>query len=149
MTMLLSIALRTGLLLQFSVLSFFCLIVSSAPPPVHFPKPVLVPPTEFDCNYDTYSRFHHEPYSEGKRQLPSQRPPKECRSYVVQEVEDAVIKYKSVIEDPDLFKLFENSFPNTLDTAVKWTGYAQDEDGLETDEELAFIITGDMYVPPI
>lgn len=44
----------------------------------------------------------------------------------------------SVIKDPDLYRLFENSFPNSLDTAVKWKGYAVDN----PKEELTFL----MYV---
>lgn len=98
------------------------------------------------CDYNTYSKQSHGPLSLGKRQLPFQRPPKECRTFISLEVEEAIIKFGSIIEDPDLLRLFENSFPNTLDTAVKWKGYAKDEDGKWTDEELAFIITGDMYV---
>lgn len=47
---------------------------------------------------------------------------------------------QSVIQDPDLFRLFENSFPNTLDTAIAWKGFAANN----SEEDLCFIITGDI-----
>ncbi|CAK5269074.1 unnamed protein product [Mycena citricolor] len=42
---------------------------------------------------------------------------------------------KARIKDPDLARLFENTFPNTLDTTVKY---------FNATENLAFIITGDI-----
>ena len=88
--------------------------------------------------------------SEGRYQLPFQRPSEDCRTFYSQEVEDAIERLRAKIADPDLFRLFENAFPNTLDTAVKWKGFAW-KDGKEsesTDEDLAFVITGDMYAFP-
>ena len=98
-------------------------------------------------NYETYARQRHaENRSLGRHELPFQRPSEECRTYRSQEVEDAIDRMRTKIWDPDLFRLFENAFPNTLDTAVKWKGFAWDNgtEGQETDEDLAFVITGDM-----
>lgn len=40
---------------------------------------------------------------------------------------------KSRLKDPDLARLFENTFPNTLDTTVKY---------FDPEKNLAFIVTG-------
>lgn len=90
-------------------------------------------------DYTAYASVGHAPYSAGKYHLPYQRPPPECRTFVSEAVEDTIQQMKNVIADPDLYRLFENSYPNTLDTTVKWKGKVED-----SDEELTFIITGDM-----
>jgi len=105
-----------------------------------------VPLPEPACtDYTSYSLERHQPLTIGKYRLPSQRPPKPCRTFTSQEVEDTIMQIQ--IPDPDLARLFENTFPNTLDTAVKWTGFAKPEHGGSEigNENLAFIITGDMW----
>lgn len=94
---------------------------------------------ECTTDYTTYASTAHAPLSSGKYQLGYQRPPKKCRTFVSDRIEKKIKDMKDVIKDPDLYRLFENSYPNTLDTTVKWTGKA---DGSE--DELTFIITGDM-----
>ncbi|KAI0129016.1 hypothetical protein BJ170DRAFT_579989 [Xylariales sp. AK1849] len=91
-------------------------------------------------NYAVYSRTLHEPVSRGAFQLSAMRPEPACRTFNSTGVEDAILRLKSKIWDPDLFRLFENTFPNTLDTAIKWRGVAANN----TDEELCFVITGDI-----
>ena len=101
----------------------------------------LGPRTPVNCSipYAQYASEPHEPLSSGKYKLGYMRPPKECRTFVSDQVDKKIESLRNVIKDPDLFRLFENSYPNTLDTTVKWLGEA---DG--SDEELTFIITGDM-----
>lgn len=98
-----------------------------------------------DCpNFENYMRSRPGPQSAGRRKFPLVRPPPECRTFPVPAVEEYITKMQAKIADPDLYRLFENSFPNTLDTMVKWHGYAQDADGNDTAEELSYIITGDI-----
>ena len=90
--------------------------------------------------YVDYALEVHEPLSSGKYQLAYQRPSEECRTFKSQGLEDTITRMEGVIKDPDLYRLFQNAYPNTLDTAIAWKGYAANN----TDEELTFIITGDM-----
>ena len=92
-------------------------------------------------DYTDYAATSHAPYSGGKHNLSYQRPAPDCRTFNDSVVESTIANLTSTITDPDLARLFENSFPNTLDTTVKWKGYAAND----SDEELTFIITGDMY----
>ncbi|KAK5995153.1 Meiotically up-regulated gene protein [Cladobotryum mycophilum] len=90
--------------------------------------------------YTDYAGQRHTPYSSGKYALPYQRPGDDCRSYGVPEVEQTIKDMQSKIKDPDLYWLFQNTWPNTVDTTVLWTGAAADN----ANEELAFVITGDI-----
>ncbi|POS85773.1 hypothetical protein EPUL_003794 [Erysiphe pulchra] len=91
-------------------------------------------------DYASYSQAPHEPLSGGRYNLPYMRPQPLCRSFNSSDLEDIIIDMKNVIKDPDLYRLFENCFPNSLDTAVKWRGTAANN----SKEELAFLITGDI-----
>ncbi|KAF2827855.1 hypothetical protein CC86DRAFT_369078 [Ophiobolus disseminans] len=92
------------------------------------------------AQYVDYAKEVHGPLSSGKFKLAYQRPPEECRTFKSQDLETTILRVESVIEDPDLYRLFQNAYPNTLDTAIKWKGYAADNDK----EELTFVITGDI-----
>lgn len=90
--------------------------------------------------YIDYAKVIHEPLSSGRFKLAYQRPSEGCRTFKSQGLEDTVTRLQSVIKDPDLYRLFQNSYPNTLDTAIRWKGYAANN----PEEELTFIITGDI-----
>lgn len=110
-------------------------------------------------DYVDYSQEAHEPFSAGKLKLPYMRPKEQCRTFNSPAVEVSIdpkivnvathnwIPYvnqwylfqkvisdiKARAKDPDLARLFENSFPSTLDTTVKY---------FEPSKNLAFIVTG-------
>ncbi|KAK3395218.1 hypothetical protein B0H63DRAFT_533887 [Podospora didyma] len=93
-------------------------------------------------DYSSFSAQRHEPLSTGKYALSYQRPLPECRTFNSSAVESTITRMTSptVIADPDLARLFENTFPNTLDTAVRWHGHS----ATDPNEELTFVITGDI-----
>lgn len=53
-------------------------------------------------------------------ELPYQRPSKQCRTFESELVEKIIKDMNSSMVDRDLARLFENAFPNTLDTTVRW-----------------------------
>jgi uncharacterized protein len=66
----------------------------------------------------------------------SQRPPVDKRKFVSRAVEETIAQVKATIGDPELAWMFENCFPNTLDTTVQ-----VGQPGGKAD---TFIITGDI-----
>lgn len=90
-------------------------------------------------DYFDYSTEPHPPFSEGRNNLSFQRPDPSCRTFSLPEVEDTINTVRGEIADPDLARLFENAYPNTLDTTIKWKGVSN-----TTGEELTFVITGDI-----
>lgn len=66
----------------------------------------------------------------------SKRPPVEKRTFTSKAVEDLIVEVKKSIKDPELAWMFENCFPNTLDTTVK---HSVNNGKIDT-----FIITGDI-----
>ena len=60
------------------------------------------------------------PRSEGPLALPFQRPAEQCRTFRSDAVEEVIEQITSRMKDRDLARLFENAFPNTLDTTVSW-----------------------------
>ncbi|KAF5387780.1 hypothetical protein D9615_000219 [Tricholomella constricta] len=92
--------------------------------------------TQAQCpDYTTYSQKPHGAPSTGPLALPFMRPEPACRTFNSSAVEKVISDMKSLLRDPDLARLFENTFPNTLDTTVKY---------FNATENLAFIITGDI-----
>lgn len=68
--------------------------------------------------------------------LVSRRPPPPERAFVSPAVEARIRQVRAAIANPELGWLFENCYPNTLDTTVAFHGGAGSED--------TFIITGDI-----
>ncbi|KAH8910816.1 DUF1237-domain-containing protein [Coniochaeta sp. PMI_546] len=106
-------------------------------------------PSPTCVGFESWMASKPGPESMGKRHFPFVRPPPECRTFKSLPLEALIERMRLVIKDPDLFRLFENSYPITLDTMVKWRGYANKTDEetnetYQTDEELTYVITGDI-----
>ncbi|KAI0786378.1 Six-hairpin glycosidase-like protein [Abortiporus biennis] len=86
-------------------------------------------------DYTTFSQSPQGNRSTGPLALPYMRPGPSCRTFNSSSVEQVISDMKARLIDPDLARLFENTFPNTLDTTVKY---------FNATENLAFIITGDI-----
>ncbi|KAL1605693.1 hypothetical protein SLS59_003496 [Nothophoma quercina] len=103
-------------------------------------------------DYKQYSMRPHPPYSEGPLELPFQRPFKYCRTFESPLVERVIENMNKNMVDKDLARIFENAFPNTLDTTVRWHvddtpphkyGKRNWEKGAWTGPQ-SFIVTGDI-----
>ncbi|OCT45131.1 meiotically up-regulated protein [Cladophialophora carrionii] len=71
-------------------------------------------------DYTSYARHIHKPLSKGPLQLPYQRPHPNCRKFSSPAVEQVIDDLYPRIKDADLAQIFQNAFPNTLDTTVLW-----------------------------
>jgi meiotically up-regulated gene 157 (Mug157) protein len=68
--------------------------------------------------------------------LPSRRPPVEKRKFTSDAVEATIRQVSKSVADPELAWLFENCFPNTLDTTVRH--------GVIDGKPDTFVVTGDI-----
>lgn len=71
----------------------------------------------------------------------NERPPIEKRTYTSKTINDLIEKLSPLFQDADLAILFGNTFPNTLDTTVYYSGKASTNIDGDLD---SFIITGDI-----
>jgi meiotically up-regulated gene 157 (Mug157) protein len=77
-------------------------------------------------------------YATGSKEgFVSGRPPISKRKFTSKKIEEVISKTKSQIKDPEIAWMFENCFPNTLDTTVEF----QKIDGKPD----TFVITGDIH----
>jgi meiotically up-regulated gene 157 (Mug157) protein len=90
--------------------------------------------------YTSYASRKHEPYSEGPLRLSFMRPPEQCRTFESKAVESLINEFKLRMKDKDLFRIFENALPNTLDTTILWYDFETDIENPKT-----FISTGDIH----
>ena len=79
------------------------------------------------------------PSGEDAGAFPSRRPAPADRKFTSAAVEDTIREVKGKIADPELAWLFENCYPNTLDTTVDFREGGGDGGGPDT-----FVITGDI-----
>src|SRR5215217_138184 len=68
--------------------------------------------------------------------LPTVRKPKDQRNFSSEALEKAITEFKTNVKDPELGWLFENGFPNTLDTTVFLKAKGVNPD--------TYVITGDI-----
>ncbi|KAK6356264.1 hypothetical protein TWF718_000634 [Orbilia javanica] len=106
-------------------------------------------------DYKDYSGRRHLPLSDGPLQLPFQRPVPECRSFRSSAVERVIRDVTTRLVDRDLARLFENCYPSTLDTTVRWHVTGEETEstpvdirGMFGEEKVegpqSFIVTGDI-----
>ncbi len=84
-----------------------------------------------------YSNLYGFPGNSDQIEYNSLRPVIGKRKYTSKAVEEKIAEIKSAISDPEIAWLFENCFPNTLDTTVTYTEIDGKPD--------TFVITGDIH----
>ncbi|SNX83401.1 uncharacterized protein MEPE_02108 [Melanopsichium pennsylvanicum] len=77
-------------------------------------------------------------------QLPDARPKTSERRFRSRLVEAEIRRISAKIADPAIKRIFENAYPNTLDTTVAWTDLQLNNRDSSTAFPRAFIITGDI-----
>ena len=92
--------------------------------------------------------YSSRPLSKGPLALPYQRPSPRCRTFSSPLVEEVIEEMSARMEDKDLARIFENAFPNTLDTTVRWHVDSAEKhknyhDG-SWEGAQSFIVTGDI-----
>ena len=88
----------------------------------------------------TFSMLDRPEPAEAGDAFVSRRPPVEHRTFTSDAVERTIARVKAKIGDPELAWLFENCYPNTLDTTVHFT----ESDPTHGGRPDAFVITGDI-----
>ena len=77
-----------------------------------------------------------ELFSFSRKDFESKRPPLSARKFTSVSVEETILRMKKLIANPELAWMFENCFPNTLDTTVDFEMINGKPD--------TFVITGDI-----
>lgn len=99
-------------------------------------------------DYTEYALHNHTPHSTGSLRLPFQRLDPACRKFVSPAVEKVIDELLPRFKDPDLAHLFQNAFPNTLDTTVRWHEAGKDDELSKKTPKWSgaqsFIVTGDI-----
>jgi hypothetical protein len=84
-----------------------------------------------------YSKIFAVPFNFKSYDFTSLRPEAAKRNFLSKSIEETVSRVKKDISDPELAWMFENCFPNTLDTTVTYTEVDSKPD--------TFVITGDIH----
>ncbi len=87
-------------------------------------------------NNSTNNVLHDKPIRLTDGSFISMRPEPGKRKFTSNAVEETIVKIKSVMADKELAWMFENCFPNTLDTTVTYTEINGDP--------FTYVITGDI-----
>ncbi|KAH6635209.1 Six-hairpin glycosidase-like protein [Chaetomium sp. MPI-SDFR-AT-0129] len=84
-------------------------------------QPLKGKPDNAACpEYGSYATFPHPPLTDGPLKLPFQRPNPRCRTFQSDAIEKVIKDVTSRMKDPALARLFENTFPSTTDTTVRF-----------------------------